>query len=85
MLYLSQVLGHPIFDAEGEKIAVVKDIVVRYGREDYPLVIGIVARYRRRLFFIPRSKISELNEKGARMSSEIIDLSPFARRKGEVL
>jgi CBS domain-containing protein len=85
MLYLSQVLGHLIFDAEGEKIAVVKDIVVRYGREDYPLVIGIVARYRRRLFFIPRSKISELNEKGARMSSEIIDLSPFARRKGEVL
>ncbi len=85
MLYLSQVLGHPIFDAEGEKIAVVKDIVVRYGREDYPLVIGIVARYHRRLFFIPRSKISELNEKGARMSSEIIDLSPFSRRKGEVL
>ncbi len=85
MLYLSQVLGHPIFDAEDEQIAVIKDVVVRYGEEDYPLVIGLVARYRRRLFFIPRSKISELNEKGARMSSEIINLSPFSRRKGEVL
>ncbi len=85
MLYLSQVLGHPIFDSEGEKIAIIKDIIVRYGEEDYPLVIGLVARYRRRLFFIPRSRISELSEKGARMSSEIIDLSPFSRRKGEVL
>jgi CBS domain-containing protein len=85
MLYLSQVLGHPIFDAGDEKIAVIKDIIVRYGEEDYPLVIGLVARYRRRLFFIPRSKISELSEKGAKMSSEIIDLSPFSRRKGEVM
>ncbi len=85
MLYLSQVLGHPIFDAGDEKIAIIKDIIVRYGEEDYPLVIGLVARYRRRLFFIPRSKISELSEKGAKMSSEIIDLSPFSRRKGEVM
>ena len=40
MLYLSQILGRPIFDAEGEKIAVIKDIIVRYGEEDYPPVIG---------------------------------------------
>jgi len=52
MLYLSQILGRPIFDAEGEKIAAIKDIIVRYGAaEDYPLVVGLVARYRRRLFF----------------------------------
>ncbi|MDQ6787373.1 MAG: CBS domain-containing protein [Acidobacteriota bacterium] len=85
MLYLSQILGKPIFDAEGEKIAVIKDIIVRYGAEDYPPVIGLVARYRRRMFFMPRSKISALDEHGARMNSETIDLRPFTRRTSEVL
>ncbi len=85
MLYLSQILGKPIFDAEGEKIAAIKDVIVRYGAEEYPSVAGLVARYRRRLFFMPRSKISKLDEHGARMNSEVIDLRPFTRRAGEVL
>ena len=85
MLYLSQILGRPIFDAEGEKIAVIKDVIVRYGEEEYPPVIGIVGRYRRRNFFISRKRISALNEHGARMNSEIINLKPFMRRAGEVL
>jgi magnesium transporter len=85
MLYLSQILGRPIFDAEGEKIASIKDVIVRYGEEDYPPVIGLVARYRRRLFFMPRRNISDLNENGAKMRSGVLDLSPFTRREGEVL
>ena len=85
MLYLSQILARPIFDAEGEKIAYIKDIIVRYGEEDYPPVLGLVARYRRRLFFMPRAKISSLSESGVRMNSEVIDLKPFTRRTGEVL
>ncbi|HEY0428786.1 MAG TPA: CBS domain-containing protein [Pyrinomonadaceae bacterium] len=85
MLYLSQILSRPVFDAEGEKIAVVKDIIVRYGEEEYPPVIGIVGRYRRRNFFIRHARISSISEKGVRMNSEIIDLKPFTRRKGEVL
>ena len=85
MLYLSQILGHPIFDAEGEKVAVIKDVIVRYGEEDYPPVIGLVARYRRRNFFMPGSKISALSKSGAKMNSEVLDLRPFARREGEVL
>ena len=52
MLYLSQILGCPIFDAEGEKIASISDVIVRYGEEDYPPVVGLVARYRRRNFFM---------------------------------
>ncbi len=85
MLYLSQILGRPIFDAEGERIAVVRDVIVRYGEEDYPPVLGLVARYRRRLFFMSRARISSLSESGVRMNSEIIDLKPFNRRAGEVL
>ncbi len=85
MLYVSQILNRPIFDARNEKIAVIADVLVRYGREEHPPVIGLVARYRRRNFFMPRRDISELGLHGAKMSSAILDLSPFVRRDGEVL
>ena len=85
MLYLSQILGRPISDAVGEKIATVKDVIVRYGSEDYPPVVGLIARLRRRDFFVPQSKIKEFGEKGAKMNSTVLDLTPFMRREGEVL
>src|SRR5215211_413279 len=85
MLYVSQIIGQPIFDARNDKIASINDVLVRYGSDDYPPVIGVVARLRRRNFFIPRRNIKELNEHGARMSSAKLDLTPFERREGEVL
>jgi magnesium transporter len=85
MLYLSQILGQPILDARNEKIAVVNDVLVRYGIEDYPPVIGLVARYRRRNFFIPQRNIKWIGESGAKMSSAKLNLTPFERREGEVL
>ncbi|MCD9186078.1 MAG: CBS domain-containing protein [Pyrinomonadaceae bacterium] len=85
MLYLSQMLGRPILDARGETVAAIKDVIVRYGEEDYPPVIGLVARYRRRLFFIPKRDISGISEQGAKMRSTVLDLRPFTRREGEVL
>jgi hypothetical protein len=47
MLYLSQVLGRPIRDMEGEPVATIKDVVVHLG-EDHPPVTGLVARCRAR-------------------------------------
>ncbi len=85
MLYLSQILGRSVSGIEGEEIATIKDVVVLYGKEDYPPVIGLVARYRRQMFFIPRNRMSEFNSTGARMKSAILDLTPFARREGEIL
>ena len=85
MLYVSQILKRPIFDARNDPVATISDILVRYGEEEYPPVIGLVARYRRRNFFMPRRDISELNIHGAKMRSNILDLSPFTRREGEVL
>jgi len=84
MQYLSQVLGRPIRDLEGERVATVKDVIVRLG-EDHPPVTGIVARYRRRDFFLPRWRLTELNEQGVRLNSDILDLRPFERRESEVL
>lgn len=85
MLYLSQVLGRPIRDLGGERVATVKDVIVRLGEDDHPPVIGLMARYRRRDFFVSRWRISEFNERGVRLNTEILDLRPFVRRSGEVL
>ena len=85
MLYLSQVLGRPIRDLEGESVATVKDVITRLGEEDHPQVTGLVARYRRRDFFVPRWRITEISESGVRLNSDILDLRPFERREGEVL
>ena len=85
MLYLSQVLGRPILDLEGERVATLKDVIVRLGQGDHPHVAGFVARYRRRDFFLPRWRISHFGENGVRLTSDILDLRPFVRREGEVL
>jgi CBS domain-containing protein len=85
MLYLSQVLGRPIRDLEGERVATVKDVIVRLGGDDHPPVTGLVARYRRRDFFMSRWRMTDLNEQGVRLNSDILDLRPFVRRDGEVL
>jgi CBS domain-containing protein len=85
MIYLSQVLGRSIYSLEGEDIATIKDIVVLYGTEDYAPLIGLVARYRRRLFFIPKDQLKEFNGNGAKMKTDVLDLTPFSRRKGEIL
>jgi magnesium transporter len=85
MLYLSQVLGRPIRDLEGERVATIKDVIVRLGAGDHPPVTGLVARYRRRDFFLSRWRVSELNQQGVRLNSDILDLRPFVRREGEVL
>ena len=84
MLYLSQVLGRPVRDKKGQRVATVKDVIVRLG-EDHPPVTGLVARDRGRTFFLPRAHVSELNEHGARLNTFTIDYHPFRRRDGEVL
>src|SRR3989440_735948 len=85
MLYLSQVLGRPILDLEGERVATLKDVIVRLGEDGHPPVAGFVARYRRRDFFLPRWRISDFGQSGVRLNSDILDLRPFMRRDGEVL
>jgi magnesium transporter len=85
MLYLSSVLDRPILDLEGERVATLKDVIVRLGEGDHPPASGFVARYRRRDFFLPRWRISHFGEAGVRLNADILDLRPFVRREGEVL
>lgn len=85
MLYVSQIVGRPILDFRGEQVAAIKDVIVRYGSDDYPPVVGLVARFRRRDFFVSGRNIAKIDEKGAKLSTAKLDLTPFERREGEVL
>jgi magnesium transporter len=84
VLYLSQMLGRPLRDVEGERVASIKDVIVRLG-EDHPPVTGLVARFARRDFYLPRARLARMDKHGAQLDSDTLDLRPFARREGEVL
>jgi magnesium transporter len=85
MLYLSQIINRPILDVEGEKVATIRDVVVRYGNDDYPPMIGVVARYGRRDFFMSQRNLAQFGGFGAKLNSDVLNLRPFTRREGEVL
>src|ERR1043165_2992843 len=85
MLYVSQIIGRPIFDIRREKIATISDVIVRYGDEEYPPVVGLVARYRRRNFFIAARDFKDLDQHGVTLTTAVLDLTPFHRKEGEVL
>lgn len=84
-LYLSQVLGKPILDAQGTAIARVRDLIVQFGDTAHPPVSGLVARRDRRDFYLNVNRVGELSPRGFQMNAFTVDLRPFERRAGEVL
>src|SRR5947209_18677879 len=76
--------GRPLRDVEGDRVASIKDVIVRLG-EDHPPVTGLVARFARRDFYLPRARLAHMDKRGAQLNSDTLDLRPFARREGEVL
>lgn len=84
MLYLSQLINAPIRDRDGERIAVVRDLVAHIG-EGYPPVTGVVARQGRRDFFIGIGGIANIDADGVTLSSAKLNIARFERRDGEIL
>lgn len=84
MLYLSQLINAPIRDRDGERIATVRDLIVRIG-EGYPPVTGIVARQGRRDFFIRIGGVASIDADGVTLSSAKLNIGRFERRDGEIL
>jgi len=84
MLYVSQLIGAPIRDADGERVATVRDLIVCIG-EVYPPVTGLVARQGRRTFFVPIGQVATLVPNGAALAANHLNLSPFDRRQDEIL
>jgi magnesium transporter len=84
MLYLSQAIGKPVKDRQGEPMGKVADLIVAIGGQ-YPPVTGLVVATGRRRIFLPWSDVEFFDASGARLSSHIIDIDKFTQRPNELL
>ena len=91
LLFFSQLVGKPIQDRHGEKIASIKDLIVRIdpsmgkSEDRYPPVAGLLGRTGNREFWIPVSQVQSIQQVGVRLHSAQVSLERFERRDGEVL
>ncbi len=84
-IYLSQVLGKPVLDANGERVATVRDLIVRFGGEPHPPISGMVAREGKRDIYLDWEQVADISPQGAKLSTFKVDLRPFQRRDGEAM
>src|SRR4029079_11566311 len=83
MLYLSQAIGRPVLDANGEPLGKVDDLIVAVG-DRYPPVTGLVVATDRRRIFMPWSHVARFDASGARLSTDKIDITKFQGRENEI-
>ncbi|HLB44216.1 MAG TPA: CBS domain-containing protein, partial [Candidatus Limnocylindrales bacterium] len=84
MIYLSQVIGRPVRDQNGDAIGTVADLIVAVG-ERYPPVTGLVIANERRQIFLPWSSVAGLDTAGAQLSTSRLDITKFRQRPNEIL
>ena len=85
ILHLSTFLRRPIFDADGDRIGRVQDLVARLGDDAHPPVVGAVIRIEGRNLFVPIRKIGGLAQGKVTFEGRRMDLRRFERRPGEML
>ncbi len=84
MLYLSRAIGRRVRDQNGDPIGKVADLIVAVG-DHYPPVTGIVIATDGRKIFLPWTSVASVDETGARLRTETIDISKFQQRPNEIL
>lgn len=84
-MQLSALLGSPILANTGESVGKLDDVIVRLRGDDYPVVIGLVAKLGGRRVFLPINRIDQLGEGRVVLAKPKVDLRSFERRDGEVL
>ncbi|MDQ3491784.1 MAG: CBS domain-containing protein [Chloroflexota bacterium] len=85
MLYLSQAIGRPVLDRQGEHLGKVADLIVALG-DRYPPVTGLVMSTGRRRIFLPWTDVASFDEHdGARMRTRRLDIDRFQQRPNELL
>ncbi len=82
--YLSQVVGRPVRDPQGEPIGKVADLIVAIG-DRYPPVTGLVVATDRRRIFLPWSDVAAFDLSGATLNTQVIDIAKFQQRPNELL
>lgn len=84
MLYLSQAIGRPVLDRNGESIGRVADLLVEVGNR-YPPVTGLVVETDHRRIFLPWTSVDHFDAAGAHLSTPTIDIDKFHQRPNEIL
>lgn len=85
MLYLSQAIGRPVLDLNGESIGKVADLIVALGSQYPPLTGLVVATDGRRRIFLPWTSVQSLDASGAQLAGAMIDVTKFRQRPNEIL
>ena len=85
LMALSEIIGSPIVERHGERIARVRDVVVRVHEGVYPHVRGLVSSANGRDFYIPIERVAEIRTGKVQLATDAIDLGRFQRRDGELL
>jgi CBS domain-containing protein len=85
VLHLSDLVGRPITDRQGETIGKLADVIVRLRGADPPAVTGLVASVGGRDVFVPFGQATGFDGEVLKLSSAKLDLRRFERRDGEVL
>ncbi len=84
MLFLSQLVGRPVRDRNGESFGKLRDLIVALG-EQYPPVTGLVVRVAGgRDIFLPWTDVEEIDASGARLRTTLIDMASFRQRPNEI-
>src|SRR5947209_9498104 len=85
ILHLSQVVGSPLRDSNGERLGKVEDVIVRLGGTGYPPITGCLVNVAGRTSFLGVERISDMGPDGVLLRTEKLDLRHFERRPEEVL
>jgi CBS domain-containing protein len=91
LFIFSQLVGRPIEDPRGEKVATLKDVIVhidpREGKSEemYPPLAGLLVHTAGRDVWISAAQVAKFEEKFIRLASAQMDLQRFIRRDGEIL
>jgi magnesium transporter len=83
MLYLSQAIGRPVLDRDGDVLGTVADLIVAVG-DRYPPVTGLVIETDRRRIFLPWTSVASFDIGGARLSTDKLDITKFHQRPDEI-
>ncbi|MEY9927034.1 CBS domain-containing protein [Catenulispora sp. GP43] len=87
-VYVSHLAGRSVFDADGEPVGRIRDIVVSMGAGDSaPRVLGLVLEMQmhgRRRVFLPIGRVTSI-ENNQVISTGLVNMRHFQQRAGETL
>ena len=85
ILHLSELVGRPLRDSDGERLGRVEDTIVRLGGAGYPPITGFLVKVAGRTSYLGIDRVSEIGAQGVVLRKAKLDLRRFERREEEVL